>query len=125
MFLFLLFSLSVRQDNPIKKWTQWLPGNKVKAMILDRYEATGGTLPKNIIYSEEAKLSLTELQLTELEVRHALNDADVNFSHEWTKAREKPKQYYLSFEYLKKEYFAVIAVNEKYSNVLKLGIEQQ
>lgn len=121
MSLFLVFSLSVRQDDPIKKWTQWLPSNKVKSMILDRYDATGGTLAKNIIYTEKAKNSLIELNISELEVRHALQDADVEFSNDLTKARENPKQYYLSFEYLKENYFAVIAVNETYSEVIQLG----
>lgn len=125
MSLFLFFSLSVRQDDPIKKWTQWLPANKVKSMILDRHTATGEMLAKNIIYTDVAKNSLKELNITELEVRHGLNEADVIFSHDLTKSRAKPKQYYLSFEYLNKQYFAVIAVTEKYSNILQLGIENR
>lgn len=121
MLLFLLFSLSVRQDDPLKKWSQWLPGNKVKAMILDRENATGDVLAKNIIYSDSAKLSLEKFNISELEVRHGLREAEVVFSHELTAARENPKKYYLEFELLKTAYFAQIAVQQQYSEVLLFG----
>lgn len=121
MFLFLYFSLSVREDQPLKKWGQWLPGNKVKSLILDRYTATGQVIAKNILFSDAAKLNVKKAALTELEVKHALRDADVEFSHPKTQARKKPKTYYLEVEILEKMYGTVIEVDDLQSYVLEFA----
>ena len=80
MCIFIYFTLAVRPDDPLGKWGQWLPSNKVKAMILDRETATG-KVPKKINYSEQAKKVMNELHVSELEVSHNLRAASVKFSH--------------------------------------------
>lgn len=121
MSLFIFFSLSVRPDDPLKKWSQWFPSNKVKAMVLDREVATGETVPKNIIYSDAASESLKCLSISELEVRHHLRDGDVQFSHEKTKTREKPKKYYIEETINKKQYFVVVEINQTHSFITEFG----
>lgn len=121
MCFFIYFSLSVRPDDPLKKWGQWLPSNKVKAMILDRETATG-IVPRQVLYNDQAKKTMECLNVSELEVYHHLRDASVKFSHEKTKVRQKPKTYYLTEEINKKEYFVVVAVTQKYSTVTEFGM---
>lgn len=121
MFLFLLFTLSVREDKPLKKWLEWLPENKVKSMILDRQTFAGQVLPKAIIYSNSALIQLNNLGLSEMEVRYSLSDAEVCFSHVKTKARSTPKEYYLISSINRKEYYFLIAVHSQYSMIIELG----
>jgi len=120
MSFFIYFSLAVRQDDPLKKWGQWMPSNKVKAMILDR-ETASGTVPRIIDFSEEAKYKMNVLNISELEVQHGLRDADVKFSHEKTKPRENPKKYYLTEKINKNSYFVVVEVSRQYSTVIEFG----
>ena len=121
MSLFLLFSLSVRPDDPLKKWAQWLPSNKVKAMIMDRQLATGTIVAKEMRYSEEALAIIECSNLSKLEVRHNLRDADIFFTHEKTNAQATPKLYYLEETIHGKNYFAVIAATQNYSKVVEFG----
>jgi hypothetical protein len=120
MSFFIYFSLAVRQDDPLKKWGQWMPSNKVKAMILDR-ETASGTVPRVIDFTEGAKTKMNSLNISELEVQHGLRDADVKFSHEKTKPRENPKKYYLTEEINKTPYFVVVEVSRQYSTVIEFG----
>ena len=121
MCFFIYFTLSMRPDNPLKKWGQWFPSNKVKAMILDRETATG-VVPRKIYYSDSAKANMIALNISELEVRHNLRDAEVVFSHDKTKPREKPKKYYLIETINKKPFFVVVEVSRQYSTVAEFGI---
>ena len=121
MFFFLFFTLSVREDQPLKKWSQWLPGNKVKSMILDRYTADGKTVNKNILFSDSTKIALKKLGLTELEVKFNLRDADVKFFHDKTQARKNPKTYYLTEEINQLNYYTVIEVEQSHSYVIEFG----
>lgn len=119
--MFIYFTLAVRPDNPLKKWGQWFPGNKVKAMILDR-ETAAGSVPRRIYYSDQAKAKMDCLNISELEVQHNLRDAAVKFSHEKTKPREDPKKYYLTETINKVSYFVVVEVSKQYSTVAEFGI---
>ncbi len=121
MSLFLLFSLSVRPDDPLKKWSQWLPSNKVKTMIMDRELATGTVVAKEMRYTEEALAVMECEQLSKLEVRHNLRDAEIFFSHEKTNAQATPKLYYLEETIHDKAYFAVVAATQNYSKVVEFG----
>ncbi len=120
MCIFIYFTLAVRPDDPLGKWGQWLPSNKVKAMILDRETATG-KVPKKINYSEQAKKVMNELHVSELEVSHNLRAASVKFSHEKTKPRETPKVYYLVEKINKISYFVVVQVYRQYSTISEFG----
>ncbi len=121
MFFFLYFTLSVREDQPLKKWGMWLPENKVISMIMDRYTADGNIVNKNILFSDPAKIAVKNAGLTELEVKHNLRDADVHFFHDKTQARKKPKTYYLTEEINQQEYSVLIEVTETHSYVTEFG----
>ncbi|MFT6715480.1 MAG: hypothetical protein ACJA0Q_000107 [Saprospiraceae bacterium] len=120
MCFFIYFTLAVRQDDPLKKWGQWMPGNKVKAMILDR-ETASGTLPKRIYYNDQVKEKMERLNISALEIQHNLRDANVEFSHEKTKPRETPKRYYLIETINKTPYFVVVEVSKQHSTVIEFG----
>jgi hypothetical protein len=120
MCIFIYFTLAVRPDDPLGKWGEWFPSNKVKAMILDRETATG-VVPRRIYYSEEAKEIMSELNISELEVNHNLRDADVKFSHKKTLPRANPKVYYLVETINKVPYYVVVEVSKQYSTVAEFG----
>jgi len=120
MSLLIYFTLAVRTDDPLKKWGQWFPGNKVKAMILDR-ETASGTVPRKIYYSKIAERKMECLNISALEVLHNLRDADVEFSHKKTKPREKPKKYYLTESINKQKYYVLVEVSRQYSTVADFG----
>jgi hypothetical protein len=107
MSAFLLFTLSVRSDKPLEKYLSWLPNSKVISMLTEIRNAQNKTYPKRIEFVDSASLALDLLQLTELEVKHALRDGDVEFMHDLTKARNKPKQYFVLLEINDFEYYIV------------------
>jgi hypothetical protein len=120
MSFFIYFTLAVRTDDPLKKWGQWFPGNKVKAMILDR-ETASGTVPRKIYYSEVAEKKMKCLNISTLEVQYNLRSADVEFSHDKTKPREKPKKYYLTESINKEKYYILVEVSRQYSTIADFG----
>jgi hypothetical protein len=120
MCFFIYFTLAVRPDNPLKKWGQWLPNNKVITMILDR-ETAAGSVPRRIYYSDAAKVKMDCHNISELELLHNLRNGDVEFSHEKTKPRENPKKYYVIETINKADYYVVVGVSKQYSTVLEFG----
>lgn len=121
MSAFLLFTLSVRPDQPLKRWASWLPENKVIAMILELPSVTEKPLPKEVRFSDDALTSMKTEGITELEVYHNIREADVDFSHEKTKARATPKEYYLTEEINRSSYYIVVKLFPKYSEIIEFG----
>tara|TARA_Y100001934_G_scaffold281197_1_gene390133 strand:- start:5695 stop:6075 length:381 start_codon:yes stop_codon:yes gene_type:complete len=107
MSAFLLFTLSVRKDKPLEKYLSWLPNAKVISMLTEMKNAQNKTYPKRIDFVESALSALDSLNITELMVKHALKDGDVEFSHDLSKPRANPKQYYVLIEINDIEYFIV------------------
>lgn len=107
MTAFLLFTLSVRKDKPLEKYMNWLPNPKVISMLTEIRNAQNKVYPKKIEFIDSVLTKLNKLQITELEVKHALRDGDVEFSHDLSKPRASPKQYYVLIEINNLEYFLV------------------
>ena len=74
MSAFLFFTLSVRQDKPLKKYLSWVPNPKVISMLTEIRNAQNKTYPKRIEFVDSALTALNALELTKLEVKHALRD---------------------------------------------------
>ena len=125
MSAFIFFSLSVREDRPLDKWLQWLPENKIKAMILDQPLADGKMIPRAFEYTASADSAIAENGITRMEVRHYLRAGDVVLSHEKSLPRNTPKQYYIEEEINHKRFFVVIEVHRNYSLVTEFGILQE
>ncbi len=122
MTFFLLFTLSVREDKPLEKYMEWLPNNRVISMILERKDAQNKSFPKRVDFLEKAQIGMTDNNLTQLEVLHALKSGDVEFSHDSTKAQAKPKQYYVLIEVNEVEYYVLAQVHPNYSDIIEIGI---
>lgn len=118
MTFFLLFTLTVREDKPLQKYMSWLPNNKVLSMVLEWKNAVNEFYPKKIIFLEKAKSGLDKYKLTELEVTHALKDGNVEFMHDLTLPRQKPKQYYILIEINDIEYFTLVHVFKRRSEII-------
>ena len=58
MTFFLLFTLAVREDNPLQKYMSWLPNNRVISMVLEWKNAVNEFYPKKIVFLEKAKSEL-------------------------------------------------------------------
>lgn len=101
---------------------EWLPNNRALSMITEWKNATNEVFPKRIEFIDSAVTALNKLELTELEVIHALKEGDVEFSHDRTKAREKPKQYYVLIEINDIEYYLIAKVLKGYSEITQLAI---
>ena len=121
MSAFLLFTLSVRKDKPLEKYLSWLPNSKVISMLTEIRNAQNKTYPKRIEFVDSASLALDLLQLTELEVKHALRDGDVAFMNDLTKARAKPKQYYVYIEINDFEYYIIARSYIGRTEIFQLG----
>ena len=121
MSAFLLFTLSVRQDKPLKKYLSWLPNPKVISMLTEIRNAQNKTYPKKIQFVDSASTALKNLDVTELEVKHALRDGDVEFNHDLTKARGTPKQYYVLIEINDFEYYIVARSYIGRTEIFQLG----
>lgn len=100
---------------------EWTPNNKVISMILERRTADNKTYPKRIDLLENVKVKLKENNLTELDLKHALKDGDVEFSHDSTFARKKPKQYYILIDINEQPYFTIVQVKNQYSEIVNFG----
>lgn len=121
MTAFLIFTLSVREDRPLDKYMEWLPNNKVLSMILEVRDAQGNVYSKKINYSDTASQQMVDLNITPLELQHALKDGDVEFSHEKSKPRSKPKQYYILVEINNLEYFTVVTLKNNQTLITEFG----
>jgi hypothetical protein len=121
MTAFLLFTLSVRKDKPLEKYLNWLPNPKVISMLTEIKNAQNKVYPKRIEFIDSAINALSTLQLTELEVKHALRDGNVEFSHELSKPRAKPKQYYVLIEINDLEYFLIAKTYIGRTEIFQIG----
>lgn len=90
-------------------------------MILDHPTASGQILARPFKYSPEADSALSDLKVNKVEVRHYLRDGNVVLSHDKTKPRENPKQYYIEEEINRKDYFVVVAIYPSYTLVKEFG----
>ena len=109
------------KDKPLEKYLSWLPNSKVISMLTEIRNAQNKTYPKRIEFIDSASLAINSLQLTELEVKHALREGDVEFMHDLTKARNKPKQYYVLVEINDHEYFIVARSYIGRTEIFQLG----
>lgn len=125
MSIFLLFTLSFRQDNPLKAWFAWLPEPRVISMITEHVSADGERRPKVISFSDDAKKALDEYSLTELEVIHSIRDADVLFSHDSTLVNENPKKYVVQIEVDLTPYYLQVQLEKRYTLVNYLSKREQ
>lgn len=121
MTFFLFFTLSVRKDKPLDKYMEWLPNTRVVSMILERTDAQRKVYPKKVEFTTSASQKITDLNLTKLEVLHALKEGDVEFFHDSTFAREKPKQYYVLVEINDEDYFTIAQIHTGYSEITNFG----
>lgn len=121
MTIFLFFTLSVRKDKPLEKYMEWTPNNKVISMVLERKDAQNKFHPKKIDFVGDTKLTLDDLNLTELEVKHAMREGDVEFSNDSTMPRANPKQYFIEVEINDSAYFVVAKVYKGLSEITSLG----
>ena len=121
MTAFLLFTLSVREDKPLETYMAWTPNNKVISMITERITAQNKVYPKRIDFVDSAVTALDELELTKLEVLHALKDGNVEFSHDLSEPRSNPKKYYILLEINDQDYYVVVRVLTGYSEIFMLG----
>lgn len=122
MTIFLLFTLSVREDKPLQKYMSWLPNNKVLSMVLEWKNAMHESFPKRIEFLDMAQEGLKKHKLTELEITHALKDGDVEFMHDLTLPRQNPKQYYILIEINDVEYYTLVQVFKGRSEIIELGL---
>ena len=78
-------------------------------------------IQKKIQFVDSASTALKNLDITELEVKHALRDGDVEFMHDLTKARATPKQYYVLIEINDFEYYIVARSYIGRTEIFQLG----
>ena len=121
MTLFLIFTLSVREDKPLDKYMEWLPNNRVLSMILERTDAQNKVYPKHVEFLDSTVNAIDEFGITQLEVLHALKEGNVEFSHDRTKPRQSPKEYYVLVEINDIEYFVMARVFVGRSEIFEIG----
>ncbi len=121
MTLFLIFTLSVREDKPLDKYMEWLPNNRVLSMILERTDAQNKVYPKHVEFLDSTVNAIDEFGITQLEILHALKDGNVEFSHDRTKPRQSPKEYYVLLEINDIEYFVMARVFVGRSEIFEIG----
>lgn len=121
MTLFLIFTLAQRSDNPFQKYMEWTPNNKVISMILERKGVNNESYPKKIYINNNVLSSLKGLNLTELDLKHAIKNGDVEFSHDSTFAQAKPKQYYILLDINEETYFTIVKIKSQYSTITNFG----
>lgn len=124
MTFFLFFTLSARSDKPFEKYMQWTPNQKVLSNILERTNPKNEVFPKRVDLLESTKQKVEKLNVTELEVLHSLREGDVEFFHDLTLPRQKPKQYYILIEIGEIEYFVLTKVHHNYSDIIDFGLVQ-
>lgn len=121
MTLFLIFTLSVREDKPLEKYSEWLPNNRVISMILERKGAQNKVYPKQIEFLDSAIQAADKYGITQLEITHALKEGDVEFSHARSKPRQNPKEYYVLLEINGEEYFTLARIFTGRSELFQFG----
>lgn len=117
MTVFIIFTLSFRDDNPLEAWLGWLPERRVLTMVNEHVLADGKRKPKAIEYSPIAECALKAYNLSPLEISHALKKGDVFFRHDSTFVQEKPKKYVLEIEVDFQPYFVQVHIERAYTLV--------
>jgi len=121
MSFFLFFTLSVREDKPLEKYTDWMPGNRVVSMMLSRKGVDGERLAKKIDLLKSVPDSLEANGITRLELLHALKSGDVNLFHHLTFPKSQPKTYYVDIEIDDKKYGIVALISTGYTEIVSFG----
>jgi hypothetical protein len=121
MTFFLLFTLSVREDKPLDKYTDWMPGNRVLSQMLERKNPDGKSMSKKIDLIEAVPDSLTSNGITRLELLHALKKGDVQLFHQLTHPRVKPKSYYIDIEINDRDFGIIAQINTGYTEIVSFG----
>jgi len=122
MSFFLFFTLSVREDKPLDKYTDWMPGNRVLSLMLERKNPDGKSMAKKIDLLEPVPDSLKSNGITRLELLHALKNGDVQLFHQLSQPRAKPKTYYLDIEINGKSFGIVALINTGYTEIVSFGL---
>tara|TARA_B110000211_G_C14078295_1_gene553226 strand:- start:940 stop:1416 length:477 start_codon:yes stop_codon:yes gene_type:complete len=121
MSFFLLFTLSVREDKPLDKYTDWMPGNRVLSLMLERKNPDGKSIPKKIDLLKAVPDSLESNGITRLELLHALKKGDVQLFHHLTHPRAKPKSYYIDIEINDKSFGIIAVISTGYTEIVSFG----
>ena len=58
MTAFLFFTLSVREDKPLEKYSEWFPNDRVISMITEMRNAQNKVYPKRIDFIDSAAIAL-------------------------------------------------------------------
>lgn len=90
-------------------------------MILERTDAQNKVYPKHVEFLDSTVNAIDEFGITQLEVLHALKDGNVEFSHDRTKPRQSPKEYYVLVEINDIEYFVMARVFVGRSEIFEIG----
>ena len=90
-------------------------------MILDQPLADGKVIPRAFEFTAAADSSIQANGVTQMEVRHYLREGDVVLSHPKSFPRNTPKQYYITQEINRGNYFVVVEVHKNYSLVTEFG----
>jgi|TARA_B110000261_G_C13054427_1_gene345582 hypothetical protein len=122
MSFFLFFTLSVREDKPLDKYTDWMPGNRVISMMLSRKGVDGERLAKQIDLLKAVPDSLEANGITRLELLHALKSGDVNLFHQLTSPKSTPKSYYIDIVVDIGKYGVVALISSGYTEIVYFGI---
>jgi hypothetical protein len=122
MSFFLFFTLSVREDKPLDKYTDWMPGNRVLSTMLERKNPNGKSQSKKIDLVEAVPDSLKASGITRLELLHALKKGDVQLFHQLTHPRAKPKTYYVDIEINDRSFGIVALITTGYTEIISFGV---
>lgn len=121
MSVFIYFTLNSREDKPLDKWVQWMPSNRVVAMLTSIELADGKTIQKPLQLDSNLTKTIQCYGITELEISRALPKADVYFSHDLTKPRQKNKQYVISSEINLEEYYFLAEIRNSHTFIKKIS----
>lgn len=121
MSFFLFFTLSVREDKPLDKYTQWTPGNRVLTMMLSRKGVDGELISKKIDLGDSVLSSLAAEGITKLELLHALKNGDVRLFHHLTFPRAKPKTYYIDVEIDDRNFGVIAEISTGFTEISAFG----
>ena len=113
MATIIVFSLMLREDDPLNNnAVSWLPGNRVKAAILE----------SKFSLSDSVQCLATCHKTSEKQIIAAIHDGDVEFNSDRTNVHKSPKTYYIEMPLNRKVYFALVDMYHSSTVVRDLGI---
>lgn len=101
---------------------EWTPGNRVISLVTEMKDAEGNPRPKSIDLLEGVQDSLTKHSISKNELIHSIRKADIEFFHQLTLPRQRPKQYYALVNILDEDYGVILHTNTKYSEIVSFGV---